>query len=579
MLVFSGSELSAAKDWSERLKTCKSLEDNEPQQAIDLAEASLSEVSRKTQTVVYGELLGCAAWAAVGFNKTDVALGYASQLDTLARTIEDSDAKVDFLRRSGSVFHRLGNRVVAIDNYQRAMDLSEALNLKKPQIPILVNLGVLFSQMKEEELAISNYRRAIKLMAEQNDFSYHAPVLFNLALTLKGQQLYKESLPVFQQIENMMTAQWPNQRKAQVYGGLASVNMALKQFDQARMYNQKALEIFSGQTEKPTLYYLSLLTQAELRVQEKRIQQAVDIAEQVWQHFQRADSREQLMSINNPLYALSNVYEAADQPRQALAVRKLATEIDNEFQDSFNKEAMAQMQARLSDSQQRKQLAELKIQQTKNQIELISVQHNRQLILLLVAFAAMLVVIYLYWQRQTNKRLHAISIRDSLTHLGNRRAIDEWLTSHAMPEPPNQRLLWLIDLDLFKEVNDHYGHEAGDKVLKALARTLSALTNQNRLVARWGGEEFMFITDDISAQQRVDFCDEIMAKIAATTVSYQGQHIAVTASVGVCEIRAQNDKAWHRALSKADKALYQAKEKGRNCTVCGDSEVVLNKAH
>lgn len=246
MLVFSGSELSAAKDWSERLKTCKSLEDNEPQQAIDLAEASLSEVSSKTQTVVYGELLGCAAWAAVGLNKTDVALGYASQLDTLARTIEDSDAKVDFLRRSGSVFHRLGNRVVAIDNYQRAMDLSEALNLKKPQIPILVNLGVLFSQMKEEELAISNYRRAIKLMAEQNDFSYHAPVLFNLALTLKGQQLYKESLPVFQQIENMMTAQWPNQRKAQVYGGLASVNMALKQFDQARMYNQKALEIFPG---------------------------------------------------------------------------------------------------------------------------------------------------------------------------------------------------------------------------------------------------------------------------------------------------------------------------------------------
>ena len=156
-----------------------------------------------------------------------------------------------------------------------------------------------------------------------------------------------------------------------------------------------------------------------------------------------------------------------------------------------------------------------------------------------------------------------------MTQLGNRRAIDEWLTARNMPNPPNKRLMWLIDLDLFKQVNDQYGHEAGDEVLKALAKTLTDFSNSERMVARWGGEEFMIITDDITEGKMEKFCDELMNAIATTEVIYQDQTISVTASIGVCEITGQGNKAWHKALSAADKALYQAKDKGRNCMVCG----------
>jgi len=561
---------SATQNTNQQVNECKSLEDDHAQEALNLAEGQLAKLSKQDNPLLYGEFLGCAAWAAVGLNQTELALTYATDLEVLIRGVGNSETKVDLLRRTGGVFHRLGNRVAAVDNYQKAMDLAESLDLINVQIPILVNLGVLHSQIREEEQAIKNYRQALDLMAEQDDYKYHAPVLFNLALTLNGQEHYAESLSVFQQIEAMITPQWPDRRKAQVYGGLAGVYISLENYNKAQEYNQKALAILSEKEEKSILYYLSLTNRADILIANNQPQQAIAIADEVWQYYQAEKNREQLMGVNNPLYVLSNVYESVNEPTKALTVRKLATEIDEEFQDTFNKEAMAQMQARLSDSQQRKQLAQLKAQQAKDQIELNAIQHNRQLILLLVAFGSMLVVIYFYWQRQTNKRLHAISIRDSLTQLGNRRAIDEWLAPRALPELPNKRLMWLIDLDLFKEVNDQYGHEAGDKILKALAKTLTDFSNSERMVARWGGEEFMIISDDLTEKGMKDFCDNLMNAIATTSVYYDNQPISVTASIGVCEITGQGDKAWHQALSAADKALYQAKDKGRNCMVCGE---------
>ncbi|WP_188366125.1 tetratricopeptide repeat-containing diguanylate cyclase [Marinicella pacifica] len=560
----------ADKDYDQYLNECQSLEDDQARQALNLAEKKLSQLSKQQSPLIVSGFLGCAAWAAVNLNETELALNYASDLELMINDINDSEAKINLLRRVGGVFHQLGQRVAAVDNYQKAMELAESLNIQKAQIPILVNLGVLHSQIREEDQAIKIYRQALALMSEHNDFTYQAPVLFNLALTLNGQHRYNESLTVFHEIEKMLTPQWPDSRKAQVYGGLASVYISLKNHVKAQEYNQKALAILSEKEDKSILYYLSLTNRADILIANNQPQQALAIADEVWQYYQAQENREQLLGVNNPLYALSNVYESVNKPIKALAIRKLATEIDEDFQDTFNKEAMAQMQARLSDSQQRKQLAELKTQQIKDQIELNAIQHNRQLILLLVAFGSMLVFIYFYWQRQTNKRLHAISIRDSLTQLGNRRAIDEWLSARNMPNPPNQRLMWLIDLDLFKDVNDQYGHEAGDEVLKALAKTLTGFVNSERMVARWGGEEFMIISDDLTESEMEKFCDNLMKSIATTNIYYENQQISVTASIGVCEIKAQGDKAWHQALSAADKALYQAKDKGRNCMVCGD---------
>ncbi|KAA3649076.1 MAG: diguanylate cyclase [Proteobacteria bacterium] len=573
VLLLSSHRLSAAQDWSQQLSECRSLEDDDPQQAIDLAQMALAELSQENQTVLYGHFLGCAAWAYVKNNQTQTALRTVLDLERLIGRLADSEEKITLLRRAGGVFHQMGYRIAAVNNYQSAMTMAETLNLESAKIPILINLGVLNSQIREHQQAIDNYQLALDLMTNSGDDRYRPPVLFNLAITLSGEGRYTESLPLLEAVAAMITPQWPDSRVAQIYTGLATAHNALGSHQQALKDIEKTLSILKSQAVHSIDWAVSQVVYAEILIELNQKQAALQQANAAWDFYRTPDHRELLLSINNPLYSLSNVYESLNKPYQALQVRKMAAAIDREFQDSFNKEAMAQMQARLSDSQQRKQLAELKAQQAKNQIELIAVQHNRQFILLLVAFASILVVVFFYWQRLTNKRLHAISIRDSLTQVGNRRAINEWLSARKLPDQPNLRLMWLIDLDLFKQVNDEYGHEAGDEVLKALAKTLSKFINPNRMVARWGGEEFMMISDDITESEMSGFCDGLMTAIAKTDVYHENQHISVTASIGVSTIKEEGDKAWHQALSAADKALYQAKDNGRNCMVCGDKKL------
>lgn len=199
----------ADKDYDQYLNECQSLEDDQARQALNLAEKKLSQLSKQQSPLIVSGFLGCAAWAAVNLNETELALNYASDLELMINDINDSEAKINLLRRVGGVFHQLGQRVAAVDNYQKAMELAESLNIQKAQIPILVNLGVLHSQIREEDQAIKIYRQALALMSEHNDFTYQAPVLFNLALTLNGQHRYNESLTVFHEIEKMLTPQWP----------------------------------------------------------------------------------------------------------------------------------------------------------------------------------------------------------------------------------------------------------------------------------------------------------------------------------------------------------------------------------
>jgi len=569
-LMLFAIQVGADDSLSKTLSDCKSLEDDQPQQAIALAEPALSSELKISNPFMYGHILGCATWAYAVNNQSDVAQNNAIEMEVLIRQLDDTEDKVDLLRRTGSIFHRIGNRIAAVDNYQLAMNLAETLELKKAQIPILINLGVLNSQIREHEQAVNNYTLALDLMDELDDDQFRAPVLFNLALTLNGQGYYQKSLPLLQQVESMMTDKWPKSRSAQVFTGLASAYISLESFNQAQSYVEKALALFSTESSQSIEYYVAKVVHAEILIALGQSEAALENADTAWQFYQAKGNREQVLSVNNPLYALAAVYEDLNKPYKALAVRKLSAEIDQAFQDSFNKEAMAQMQARLSDSQQRKQLAELKTEQAKSQIELIAVQHNRQLIILLVAFASAVVLVFFYWQRLINKRLHAISLRDSLTQLGNRRAIQEWIAHRKFPLSPKVRLMWLIDLDLFKDINDRYGHETGDDVLIKMSSTLIDFTNEHRFVGRWGGEEFMFITDDVSEAAMSDFCDELRIAIADTIINYQGKKISVTASIGVCRLEGVDKKAWHKALNAADKALYQAKDKGRNCMVCGE---------
>ena len=148
---------------------------------------------------------------------------------------------------------------------------------------------------------------------------------------------------------------------------------------------------------------------------------------------------------------------------------------------------------------------------------------------------------------------------DPLTQLLNRRGLSAVLDFYQTMRQPFAVLA--LDIDHFKRVNDSWGHDVGDRVIKQVAETLSASARQSDVVCRSGGEEFLMLLPVTDIDEASRLAERIRASIAAASIADVG---AITLSVGVA---AWQDEAipLEQSLKQADAALYQAKHDGRNC--------------
>ncbi len=164
-----------------------------------------------------------------------------------------------------------------------------------------------------------------------------------------------------------------------------------------------------------------------------------------------------------------------------------------------------------------------------------------------------------------NLQLEKLSRTDRLTGLNNRGFWQESLEkafSH-FKRYKKQLSLVIFDIDHFKAVNDSYGHQAGDEVIKQCATTLLSCARETDICGRYGGEEFVVILTDSDAKKALIFSERLRKQIADLCVVYQGTEIKFTVSLGICQLAETIESANHW-LEQADKALYRSKENGRN---------------
>ncbi|MGC9317910.1 MAG: GGDEF domain-containing response regulator [Armatimonadota bacterium] len=158
--------------------------------------------------------------------------------------------------------------------------------------------------------------------------------------------------------------------------------------------------------------------------------------------------------------------------------------------------------------------------------------------------------------------------RDPLTGLVNRRCFDDLLRRHIQHSGPGAVALLMIDLDRFKRVNDTYGHQVGDEVLREVAEAVSAAVRRDvDVAARYGGDEIAVITPDTSVFCARELADRIRRQVAQLRVPADGGLVSVTVSVGVAMFDAEMAAAPEPAVKlveAADTRLYQAKHRGRN---------------
>ncbi|HAT1775227.1 diguanylate cyclase [Legionella pneumophila] len=187
---------------------------------------------------------------------------------------------------------------------------------------------------------------------------------------------------------------------------------------------------------------------------------------------------------------------------------------------------------------------------------------NQQL--LITAFAELTALALANVRLRENLRYQ--SIRDPLTGLYNRRYLEDFLFKqlHQAERTKASFAILMLDLDHFKKINDTFGHDAGDLVLKELGQILNNDIRLGDIAARYGGEEFVLLLYDIDAQAAKMKAENLRSAISNLQVKYGAQPVGqITASIGI-SVYPDDAKSPAEVIEAADKALYQAKNKGRN---------------
>jgi diguanylate cyclase (GGDEF)-like protein/PAS domain S-box-containing protein len=168
------------------------------------------------------------------------------------------------------------------------------------------------------------------------------------------------------------------------------------------------------------------------------------------------------------------------------------------------------------------------------------------------------------------KELEELSFKDGLTGVANRRMFDsvietEWLKARQNKQPLS---LIIIDIDFFKEYNDFYGHLQGDDCLKQVAETLNNVKSRSRdFFGRFGGEEFIMLLPEADENAAWSIAERCRQALFKKQIPHEQSKVSqlLTISLGVSTMIPSQDDEHNELISRADKQLYQAKQKGRNC--------------
>jgi len=187
----------------------------------------------------------------------------------------------------------------------------------------------------------------------------------------------------------------------------------------------------------------------------------------------------------------------------------------------------------------------------------------------LLAWLVLSVAFALAWLvfSRMHGRMEGLASEDPLTEILNRRGLQQTLKRHFERRTSEPVVFLLGDLDYFKSVNDRFGHEGGDEVLRQVAAVLKTVCRRGDFVARFGGEEFLIGCVDATPELGLRLADRIRSEVAELRIEVgNGEWVRCTISIGVSEPFRRPD-LWRRALAQADRAMYEAKALGRDRSV------------
>ena len=501
------------------------------------------------------------------------------------------------LTRLATAYELAGDAKIAMIHANKAYEWAKENNQFDLQQSANIAKGVAELTLGEYDNALLSFQHAYKI-AVNNDVSVHADnVAYYIALSHEYMlddknaiNYFMQSAVYFKEAERMLEYSDALFGTARAHKNLDQLDLALNIFTQSIQISE---DLDDSQGQAYTLAELAdiYLKQGKVKLAHNSLVKAlklfVGVYRQLAQIALNNNSIDHAITLSNIALPITNeesmqtqyaslldlqaeLFSAKGDFEKAYTLQKLAKENRAAYNKRKDSERYTQLQA---DFELTKTIDENTLLAEENASVNAELSANKQQSYLLFVIVFLLLALtigslYMYLQsRRLQKELATLANTDSLTSLANRRtAFTTLVTQLKLAKREKFDLsVALVDLDYFKQINDQYGHAAGDKILQAFSDLAINTFRSSDLVARIGGEEFLFIFPFTSVEQAqsliIEFTEDLAYHESVTMVI----GAKLTCSVGITD--ATQCDSEHDVLNVADKAMYRAKELGRDAIV------------
>ena len=550
-------------DRGAEVKRCLQLRRDAPPVAVELAESLLREPDLSVEDEV--KTLSCLGIAAGLTGDRARAVDAGEQMER--RVVEHPALPPEFRARAfsqaGSIFHGAGQIHRAEAAYLKAQELAAQLKADEAalfQATTLTNIGLIHADyLDSPEVADGYYRKAL---AAAGSVALEDPlILHNHALNLVRLGRIDEALAVIDQGEAVARRKQAQSVVDRLRAERAGVWIAQGRLAQARPVLEAAIR--SQQTSVDTPGLAGSL--AKLSTLQRLSGDAVGALATARRAWSSVDGMPQPQKQREVLRAWMAAHAALGQADDAMAVGARLHALEMQTLKEQRLELLADLQARSESA-----AAQRELETMRHEAQVRGLNDEKSTLLRRAGVALLMLLVlggvgFGLLQRRKNRQLRKVSATDSLTGLRNRRAATEAMKAMSLQRPVagTRHVLFLIDIDHFKKVNDGFGHHAGDQVLIALARRLRDIARADDVIARWGGEEFLMACADLTEAQSCTVASRLHEALCEVHELAPRQRWPLTVSLGFAPFPFFDNAAsgWDYALRMADRALYAAKDR------------------
>lgn len=537
-----------------------------PERALDYAVKAFAQVKSKPDTLWHNLILVELSLAFELNGQADTAQKHVKRALDWAQKNESYALLQNAYIAQGLNELTLGKYDFALNSFTTAYHMSTNYPDTLPAGHAAYFIALVHEFSNSNGDAIEFFEEATEYYEQTNQVVDYSDALYGLARAYKMAGNIDQALTLFTQTMEISISLGDIQGQAYTYKELSGIYLGKNELAKAHLSLIKALRMF---TIANNIYMLAEVHKklAEIAMDKQAASHAIYLTEIAISFAQGESLKPQyinLLTLKADLLATTNLY------KQAFEASRLALIEERQYNSQSSEESFELSRAELNLLRTENQNKLLALENDKVIAELNAKQQQSYLLILAIVllFTISIAAFILYLQsKRAQIKLSSLANTDPLTKLANRRTAFNTLSVQLKlaKREKYELAIALVDLDFFKQINDKYGHPIGDKILIGFANLATYMFRESDTIARIGGEEFLFIFPYTSVDKAQDLIIEFTDRLRFSEFVTQSINEALTCSVGITNVL--NYESEQEAISIADKAMYRAKNIGRDAIV------------